>query len=206
MSDLSHDNPINVGLLGLGVVGGGVAATLLEQSEIMAAKVGRPVNLKKVLVRDPARKRDVAVPDSLITTNPEDILADPDIPLVVEVIGGETPAAQYLKDALLAGKHVVTANKEVMAKRGPELLAVAQSQGVNLLYEASVGGGIPIIGCLGKELVANRFHSVRSIINGTTNYILTRMANDHTDFDLALGRSPGKGLRRVGPDQRHRGL
>ena len=199
MSDLSHGNPINVGLLGLGVVGGGVAATLLEQSEAMAAKVGRPVNLKKVLVRDPARKRDVAVPDSLITTNPEDILSDPDIPLVVEVIGGETPAAQYLKDALQAGKHVVTANKEVMAKRGPELLAVAQGQGVNLLYEASVGGGIPIIGCLGKELVANRFHSVRSIINGTTNYILTRMANDHTDFGLALAEAQERGYAESDP-------
>ncbi|MDE2779023.1 MAG: homoserine dehydrogenase [Chloroflexota bacterium] len=199
MSDLSHGNPINVGLLGLGVVGGGVAAALLEQAEVVAAKVGRPVNLKKVLVRDAARKRDVAVPDSLITTNPEDILSDPDIPLVVEVIGGETPAAQYLKDALQAGKHVVTANKEVMAKRGPELLAVAQSRGVNLLYEASVGGGIPIIGCLGKELVANRFHSVRSIINGTTNYILTRMANDHTDFGLALAEAQERGYAESDP-------
>ncbi|MDE2842649.1 MAG: homoserine dehydrogenase [Chloroflexota bacterium] len=199
MSDLSHGNPINVGLLGLGVVGGGVAAALLEQAEVVAAKVGRPVNLKKVLVRDASRKRDVAVPDNLITTNPEDILSDPDIPLVVEVIGGESPAAQYLKDALQAGKHVVTANKEVMAKRGPELLAVAQSRGVNLLYEASVGGGIPIIGCLGKELVANRFHSVRSIINGTTNYILTRMANDHTDFGLALAEAQERGYAESDP-------
>ena len=199
MSDLSHGNPINVGLLGLGVVGGGVAATLLEHSESIAAKVGRPVNLKKVLVRDAARKRDVSVPDSLITTNPEDILSDPDIPLVVEVIGGESPAAQYLKDALQSGKHVVTANKEVMAKRGPELLSVASRNGVSLLYEASVGGGIPIIGCLVKELVANRFHSVRSIINGTTNYILTRMANDHTDFSLALAEAQERGYAEADP-------
>ena len=199
MSHLDDDSIINVGLLGLGVVGGGVAAALLEHSDAMAGKVGRTVNLKKVLVRDPSKKRDVDLPDHLITTNPEDILADPDIPLVVEVIGGESPAAQYLEGALLAGKHVVTANKEVMAKRGPELLSLARRKGVNLLYEASVGGGIPIIGCLVKELAANRFRSVRSIINGTTNYILTRMANDHTDFSLALAEAQEQGYAEADP-------
>ena len=199
MSDLPDNNPINVGLLGLGVVGGGVAAALLEQPEAIAGAVGRPVNLKKVLVRDPARQRDVALPDGVITANPEDILADPDVPLVVEVIGGENPAAQYLADALQAGKHVVTANKEVMAKRGPELLSLAQDRGLNLLYEASVGGGIPIIGCLVKELAANRFRSVRSIINGTTNYILTRMANDHTDFAPALAEAQEQGYAEADP-------
>ncbi len=199
MSDLSEKNPVNVGLLGLGVVGGGVAAALLEQPEAVAGQVGRPVNLKKVLVRDASRKRDVQVPEGLVTTNPEDILADPDISLVVEVIGGENPAARYLQDALEAGKHVVTANKEVMAKRGPELLSLARRHNVNLLYEASVGGGIPIIGCLVKELAANRFRSVRSIINGTTNYILTRMANDHTDFDLALAEAQERGYAEADP-------
>ena len=199
MSHLDDDSIINVGLLGLGVVGGGVAAALLEHSDAMAGRVGHTVNLKKVLVRDPSKKRDVDLPDHLITTNPEDILADPDIPLVVEVIGGESPAAQYLEGALLAGKHVVTANKEVMAKRGPELLSLAQRKGVNLLYEASVGGGIPIIGCLVNELAANRFRSVRSIINGTTNYILTRMANDHTDFSLALAEAQEQGFAEADP-------
>ena len=199
MSDLSDNNPINIGLLGLGVVGGGVAAALLEQPEAISAQTGRPVNLKKVLVRDASRPRDVQLPAGLITTNPEDILADPDISLVVEVIGGENPASQYLQDALKAGKHVVTANKEVMAKRGPELLSLAQRHNVNLLYEASVGGGIPIIGCLVKELAANRFRSVRSIINGTTNYILTRMANDHTDFSLALAEAQERGYAEADP-------
>ena len=199
MSDSSNTNPINIGLLGLGVVGGGVAAALLEQPEAIAAQTGRPVNLKRALVRDPSRPRDVQLPDGVITTNPEDVLTDPDISLVVEVIGGESPAAQYLQDALKAGKHVVTANKEVMAKRGPELLALAQRHNVNLLYEASVGGGIPIIGCLVKELAANRFRSVRSIINGTTNYILTRMANDHTDFALALAEAQERGYAEADP-------
>ena len=199
MSDLSDNNPINIGLLGLGVVGGGVAADLLDHPEAITAQTGRPVNLKKVLVRDSARKRDVQLPDGLITTNPEDVLADPEISLVVEVMGGENPATQYLQDALKAGKHVVTANKEVMAKRGPELVSLAQRHNVNLLYEASVGGGIPIIGCLVKELAANRFRSVRSIINGTTNYILTRMANDHTDFALALAEAQEQGYAEADP-------
>ena len=199
MSDLSDKNPINIGLLGLGVVGCGVAEALLEQPEAISVQTGRSVNLKKVLVRDPSRPRDVQVPDGVITTNPEDILADPDISLVVEVIGGESPAALYLQDALRAGKHVVTANKEVMAKRGPELLSLARRQNVNLLYEASVGGGIPIIGCLVKELAANRFRTVRSIINGTTNYILTRMANDHTDFSLALAEAQERGYAEADP-------
>ena len=176
-----------------------MAAALLEQPQVIAAQTGRPVNLKKVLVRDASRPRDVSLPDGVITTNPEDILADPQISLVVEVIGGESPAAQYLQDALKAGKHVVTANKEVMAKRGPELLSLAQRHNVNLLYEASVGGGIPIIGCLVKELAANRFRSVRSIINGTTNYILTRMANDHTDFALALAEAQEQGYAEADP-------
>ena len=199
MSNFSDNKPINIGLLGLGVVGGGVAEALVSRPQAIAGQVGRPVHLKKALVRDPSRNRDVALPAGVITTNPEDILADPEISVVVEVIGGEDPAAGYLEGALAGGKHVVTANKEVMAKRGPELLALARQKGVNLLYEASVGGGIPIIGCLSRELAANRFRSVRSIINGTTNYILTRMANDHTDFSLALAEAQERGYAEADP-------
>ena len=190
---------LNVGLLGLGVVGGGVATALLEQSAAIAAKAGRPLSLKKALVRDAAKPRDAAIPAHLLTANPEEILADPSIGLVVEVIGGVHPAAQYLKDALNAGKHVVTANKEVMAKHGPELLTLARRQGVNLLFEASVGGGIPILGCLMDELLANQFRSIRSIINGTTNYILTRMANDHTGFRQALAEAQERGYAEADP-------
>ncbi len=200
LSDKPNDqDAINVGLLGLGVVGGGVAAALLEQSEALSGRASRPVNLKKVLVRDAAKPRDVNIPNELITANPEEILGDPDIRLVVEVIGGVNPAAQYLKDALAAGKHVVTANKEVIAKQGPELLSLAQRHRVNLLFEASVGGGIPIVGGLMNELQANQFRSIRSIINGTTNYILTRMANDHTDFQQALAEAQEQGYAEADP-------
>lgn len=185
--------------MGLGVVGGGVAATLLEQSQSISQRIGLPVNLKKVLVRDLAKQRDVSVPAGIITTNPEDVLADPSIQIVVEVMGGTEPAAQYLKDALSSGKHVVTANKEAMAKYGPELLALAQQNQVNLLFEASVGGGIPIIGSLMNQLLANDIHSIRGIINGTTNFILTRMAYQHADFGPALSEAQDLGYAEADP-------
>ena len=197
---------INVGLMGLGVVGGGVAAELLGQREGITRKIGRPVNLKKILVRDPAKPRDASVPADLLTTNPEEILTDQAIHVVVEVMGGTQPAAKYLKDALSAGKHVVTANKEVMARHGPELMSLAQGNRVNLLFEASVGGGIPIVGCLMNELSANEVHSIRGIINGTTNYILTRMANHFTDFHQALAEAQERGYAEADPSNDVEGM
>ena len=183
----------------MGVVGSGVAATLLDQSDAISRKIGYPVTLKKVLLRDPHKPRDLTIPNGMVTTNPEDILADPSIQIVVEVIGGTQPATGYLKDALSAGKHVVTANKEVMAKHGPELLELAQKNRANLLFEASVGGGIPIVGCLMNQLLANDLLSVRSIINGTTNYILTRMAYHNADFHQALKEAQEQGYAEADP-------
>ena len=190
---------INIGLMGLGVVGAGVAAKLLGNNEALADVTGRAVKLKKVLVRDLARPRDIDLPSGLLTANAEDILADPSIHIVVEVMGGMDPAEAYLKQALSAGKHVVTANKEVMAKSGPELLALARQKGASLLFEASVGGGIPIVGCLMNELAANDIRSIRSIINGTTNYILTRMAHQGASFPQALGEAQELGYAEADP-------
>jgi len=200
-SGMSGEVPdeINVGLMGLGVVGTGVAAHILGKASSLAAVTGRNVNLKKVLVRDITRSRDIDLPSGLLTTNAEDILADPEIHIVVEVIGGTDPVENHLKQALAAGKHIVTANKEVMAKSGPELLALARKNSANILFEASVGGGIPIVGCLMNELAANDIRSIRSIINGTTNYILTRMANERTSFDQALGEAQGLGYAEADP-------
>ena len=200
-SGMSGEVPdeINVGLMGLGVVGTGVAAHILDKTSSLAAVTGRNVNLKKVLVRDITRARDINLPSGLLTTNAEDILADPEIHIVVEVIGGTDPVENHLKQALAAGKHIVTANKEVMAKSGPELLALARKNSANILFEASVGGGIPIVGCLMNELAANDIRSIRSIINGTTNYILTRMANERTSFDQALGEAQGLGYAEADP-------
>ncbi|MCH7712187.1 MAG: homoserine dehydrogenase [Chloroflexi bacterium] len=185
--------------MGLGSVGGGVAAALLDRSETLSNKIGLPIGLKKILVRDPGKTRDPAIPSGLLTTNPEDILDDDDIHVVVEVIGGTDPAASYLKRALSAGKHVVTANKEVMAQSGPELFRLAEQNRVNLLFEASVAGGIPIVGCLMNELLANDVFSIRGIINGTTNYILTRMAHQGAEFQQALKEAQDKGYAESDP-------
>ena len=185
--------------MGLGVVGGGVAQSLLERSDSISGKIGHPVSLKKVLVRDSGKPRDVNPAPAPVTTNPEEILGDPDIQVVVEVIGGAQPAFEYLKLALSAGKHVVTANKEVMAKHGLELLALARENRVNLLFEASVGGGVPIVGCLMNQLAANDVRSIRSIINGTTNYILTQMAYQSTPFGQALEEAQQLGYAEADP-------
>ena len=185
--------------MGLGVVGAGVAAALVQQQPSLSQKTGRNINLKRVLVRDTSRPRDVQLPGGVITANAEDILADPDIHILVEVMGGLEPAKDYLSRALASGKHVVTANKEVMAKNGPELLALAARNKVNLLFEASAGGGIPIVGCLMGQLAANEIGSIRSIINGTTNYILTNMAQRHTSFEQALSEAQELGYAEADP-------
>ena len=190
---------INVGLMGLGVVGGGVADALLQNPSPVSERVGRAVNLRRVLVRDTSRSRDVEVPPGLLTTDAGEILDDPEIDIVVEVMGGSDPAADYFRRALESGKHLVTANKEVMAKNGVDLLELAQANGVTLRFEASVGGGIPIVGCLMNELAANDIYHIRSIINGTTNFILTRMALQKAPFAEALAEAQGLGYAESDP-------
>ena len=196
---MTSDSGINVGLMGLGVVGGGVASALLRDPSPVTASVGCPVRLRRALVRDISRPRDVELPPGLLTTNAEDILDDPEIDILVEVMGGADPAADYFRRAISAGKHVVTANKEVMAKEGADLMAMARANRVSLLFEASVGGGIPIVGCLMNELAANDVYSIRTIINGTTNYILTRMAHQRTAFAEALAEAQGLGYAEADP-------
>ena len=168
---------IGVGLVGLGVVGGGVARALLERRDYFARQVGAPLVVRRAAVRDLAKPRTVDLPPGLMTTDVAALLSDPEIDVIVEVIGGEEPAGSFIRAALEAGKHVVTANKELIAKSGPELLALAHSRGLDIMFEASVGGGIPLIAPLRRDLLANRITSIRAIINGTTNYILTNLAN-----------------------------
>ena len=196
---MDGNSEVNIGLMGLGTVGGGVAAALSGNADAIRRKTGRTVRLRKALVRDTAKARQPVPPPGVLTTNPEDILNDPEIQIVVEVMGGDSPAGSYLERALTAGKHVVTANKEVMSRRGPALQSLAQSQGVNLLFEASAGGGIPIVGCLMSQLLANDIRSIRSIINGTTNYILTRMARSQTPFAEALIEAQDRGYAESDP-------
>jgi len=195
----SDRRAIGIGLMGLGVVGAGVARILHEKAAVYSRQIGCPLELRRVLVRDTARRRDFDVAPSLLTTNASDLLQDPEIDLIIEVIGGEEPAYAYLREALTAGKFVVTGNKEVMAKHGAELILLAREHNVDLLYEASVGGGIPIIAPLKRDLLANDIISVTAIINGTTNYILTSMSKDGASFADALAEAQKLGFAEPDP-------
>jgi len=190
---------IGIGLMGLGVIGSQVAKVLTNKAGVLAEQVGCPLLLRKVMVRDLSKERSLEIDSQLITTDAGEFFTAPGIDIVIEVIGGETPAFQYLKRAISDGKHVVTANKEVIAKHGMELLALAQQHGVGLNYEAAVGGGIPLIAPFRYDLVANRINGIFAIINGTTNYILTRMAKDGVDFPSALKRAQELGYAEPNP-------
>ena len=171
-----EDGCIEVVLVGLGMIGGGVARVLTEKSEMLSRQVGCPVVLKKIVEVDKRKHGSLGLKRELFTTDFSAIIKDENVDIVIELIGGEHPALEYIREALNAGKYVVTANKEVMAKHGDELLKLALEKRVNILYEASVGGGIPIIAPFKRDLIVNDIFAIYAIVNGTTNYILTRMA------------------------------
>ena len=195
------ERSIGVGLIGLGVVGGQVARVLLGKSGILAEKAGCPVVLRRVKVLDVDLSRPQAKEMSprLLTTDDDEFFTTAGIDIIVEAIGGEEPARRYLERALAAGKHVVTSNKEVIAKYGTELITLAQRQQVSLNYEAAVGGGIPLIAPFQRDLVANDIRGIYAIINGTTNYILTRMSLEGTDFAAALAQAQELGYAEADP-------
>ena len=192
---------IGVGLMGLGVISGQVAKVLKDKSELLKEQVGCPLELKKikVLPQDLNRPLVSEFGAHLFTTDEDEFFATPGIDIVVEAIGGEHPAFEYHQRALSSGKHVVTSNKEVIAKRGTELFALAQKNMVSVRYEASVGGGIPLISPFLFDLVANRIKGIYAIINGTTNYILTRMAKEGSDFAPALKKAQELGYAEANP-------
>ena len=185
---------IGVGLLGAGVVGSEVGRALLTQRESKA----QGFDLKSVLVRDTSADR-VGIPSRLLTDDVEEVLGDGEIGIVIELMGGEEPARSYIVAAMSSGKHVVTANKEVIAKHGDELMRVARANDVGLSYEASVGGGIPVLAVLQDSLGANRIDTIRAIINGTTNYILTSMDESGAAFGDALSQAQHLGYAEADP-------
>ena len=185
--------------MGLGVVGNGVAKTLFEKADAIAQQVGCPLKIEKVLVKDLSKKRKLNISPSLLTTDPQQILSDPEIDIVIEVIGGDTEAFEYIKEAITRGKHIVTANKEVISKHSLELFALATKHKVDIRYEASVGGGIPLIAPFKRDLLANNISAIHAIINGTTNYIVTRMAKDGLDFGTALKQAQELGYAEANP-------
>ncbi len=192
---------IGVGLMGLGVISGQVARVLRDKAGSLAEQIGCPLELKKikVLPQDLERPLVKEFNPGLFTTDENDFFAEPGIDIIVEAIGGEHPALEYHRRALSEGKHIVTSNKEVIAKHGYELFTLAQKNRVNLRYEASVGGGIPLIGPFMFDLVANRVSGIYAIINGTTNYILTRMAKESADFLSVLKNAQELGYAEANP-------
>ncbi len=193
---------IGIGLIGFGAVGEEVARVLMNKADMLAEQVGCSLSLQRVKVLPPDLLRPQAkeMAPELFTTDAEEFFSDPEIDIVVEVIGGEDPALVYIQRALSSGKHVVTANKEVVARHGGKLLALAQQHQVGLHFEASAGGGIPLISPFQHDLVANRIEGIYAIINGTTNYILTRMAREGMDFSLALKTAQELGFAEANPE------
>ncbi len=190
---------VQIGLLGLGTVGTGVVKALRENSGHILSQLGVSIEINKVLVKDIEKERRVEVDALQLITEGSLIVDDPDIHIVVEVMGGLDPAYILVKKALQSGKHVVTANKELLAKRGQELLQIATDHQAHLLYEASVGGGIPVIRTLQAYLSANRVSSLRGILNGTCNYILTQMAEQGSSFESALAQAQAAGFAEADP-------
>jgi homoserine dehydrogenase len=185
--------PLVIGLIGCGTVGSGVARLLLEQSERLAARAGRPLQLRKILVRDPTKKRGLDLPKELITTQLREIAADPKIDVAVELVGGVTWAKQAVLDLLSAGKDVVTANKALLADHGAEIFDTARRHGQTVAFEASVAGGIPIIAAISQGLAANQIVALQGILNGTSNFILTLMTDEGRDYADALAEAAGLG-------------
>jgi homoserine dehydrogenase len=190
--------PINVGLLGLGTVGGGTLTVLRRNAEEITRRAGREIRVVRAAVRNLDKARAMAG-DLPLSTNPFDVVDDPDIDIVVELIGGLEPAKELVMQAIANGKHVVTANKHLVAKYGNEIFAAAQAKGVMVAFEAAVAGGIPIIKALREGLTANRIEWLAGIINGTSNFILTEMRDKGAAFEDVLKEAQRLGYAEADP-------
>ena len=190
---------IYIGILGLGTVGSGTVKILFENQALIQKRLGCPLLVKKIAVRDPSLPRLVEVPETMLTTEVERVIRDPEIKIVVELIGGLEPARTFILKAIEAGKHVVTANKAVLAEYGRELFTAAKRHGVDIAFEAAVGGGVPIIKTLKESLVGNRIKSLTGIVNGTCNYILTRMTEEGLSFEEVLREAQEAGFAEADP-------
>jgi len=190
---------INVGIIGFGTVGAGTVRLLFENRDILTERTGFEINLKRIADLDILRDRGINISQDILTTNADDILDDPHIDIVVELIGGISPAKDFILKAIQNRKHVVTANKALLATAGNEIFTAAFNVGVEIGFEASVAGGIPIIRVIREGLVANRIKAVYGIINGTSNYILTKMTDEHVEFSEALKEAQSLGYAEADP-------
>ena len=195
----SAPDACRVGLLGLGTVGGAVADLLIHRHAEVSARAGIPILLQRIAVAHPARPRSLSLPPGLSLGDARAVVGAADIDVVVEVMGGLEPARTYVLAALERGKAVVTANKQLMSTRGEELLSAAARAGVDLFFEGSVAGGIPVVKTIQEALAANRIRQIMGIVNGTTNFVLTRMSEDGVSFGEALAAAQRQGFAEADP-------
>jgi homoserine dehydrogenase len=194
-----NDRTLRVGLLGCGTVGTAVTRLLHDHREDIARRAGCRLEVSKVAVRDPSKRRDVPVHPSAFTADPMEVVDDPDIDIVCELMGGSEPAGSLILAAFDRDKPVVTANKELLSTRGRELFDASDAKGLDLYFEAAVGGGIPLVRPLKESLTGERLTSIIGIVNGTTNYVLTRMSEDGMSFAEALGDAQRLGYAEADP-------
>jgi homoserine dehydrogenase len=194
-----NDRTLRVGLLGCGTVGTAVTRLLHDHREDIARRAGCRLEVSKVAVRDPSKRRDVPVHPSAFTADPMEVVDDPDVDIVCELMGGSEPAGSLILAAFDRDKPVVTANKELLSTRGRELFDASDTKGLDLYFEAAVGGGIPLVRPLKESLTGERLTSIIGIVNGTTNYVLTRMSEDGMSFAEALGEAQRLGYAEADP-------
>lgn len=193
------EKKLGIGLLGFGTVGTGVWKILSQHAGLLEERTGTSISMRKICVRDLKKKREASLPEKILTTKPEEILEDPDIDVVVEVMGGIEPAGRLILEAIKRRKHVVTANKALLAERGAEIFRAARDAGVSVGFEASVAGGIPILKAIREGFVANQIREVYGIINGTANFILTEMSDRGGEFGAVLKEAQKAGYAEQDP-------
>ncbi|CCQ94992.1 Homoserine dehydrogenase [[Clostridium] ultunense Esp] len=196
---MTKGEKVKIGLMGLGTVGTGVVRLLRAHEAELMAQTGMRLEIARILVKHPEKERSIYVPPHLLTADPEELLEDESIHVIVEVIGGIEPTRTYIEKALKKGKHVVTANKDLMALYGAELLKLAAEKNCDLFYEASVAGGIPIIRTLVESFTADRITKIMGIVNGTTNYILSKMTEEGISYEEALSEAKALGYAEADP-------
>jgi len=196
----TSQRPVRLGLLGCGTVGGGVVKLLTDNAKYLGMRVGAPLEIARVLVRDEKKERVPELDRALVTTDPELVLGDDTIDVIVETMGGLDPAREWVERAIENKKSVVTANKALLAAHGPDLVERAHAAGVDLAFEGSVGGGIPIIRTLREAFASDWVQSLTGIVNGTCNYVLTRMNDAGLSFDEAVKEAQNKGYAEADPE------
>ena len=190
---------ISVGIIGFGTIGSGVVKILQDNSDIIKKRLGVIVEVTKIADLDITTDRGIKVNPKILTTDAQEVINHPEVNVIVELIGGYEPARSLILQAINAGKHVVTANKALLAKHGSEIFSIGEDQQVSIGFEAAVGGAIPIIRAIRESFVANKIYSIEGIVNGTANYILSKMSDEHCSFDLALKEAQEKGFAEADP-------